>query len=1212
MKLHLNSDQIDELLRHTADNEPAQTADRKHQEDVRTHLRDCLSCQSRMRAHQQGRERLAGLKSSAVSTPSPQCPPDDVWIEVAAGIATQDSTNYLSHAVDCDHCGPLLHQASADFTEGLTPEEETKIAGLHSSTSKWQWMLAARLSSAAVSDPNERLPQPQGKLSRLAAFLSSWRLGFAAAVAAVAIFGTWFALHLEDGRSPEQMIANAYAEKRTLEIRIEGAPYVPLRQERGSDSEQSRMSRPALLKAEAEIAEHLKSNPENVVWLQASGRAGLLEGGVAATDQALAVLDKAQELDPNSHSISVDIASAYLLRGEIADRQEDVGRAIELLGKVLSSEPQNEIAQFNYPIALEKLNLKVQAVEAWEKFLQVHPASQWAEEARRRQKHTQEEIQNRSQRSGQPLRSIELLAAAFKEQRGPEIAGIDTRIEEYQDAALQQWLPAYFDSQGPQGTSLESLRTVLFGLATLSRDRHGDDWLKDLLAADRASPLTQEAVHSLSETERLIQTSDDEHAQAAAIRASLLFHRAGVRAGQLRAALDLILIYQLQHNSRKCEALAIALTKEQRASSYPWVQIESRLEEAACASTSDERALQLAEAAMSIAQQHRYPIAVLRAANFESGSYKAVGDRHRAWATSANFLRQFWAGTFPQMRGYNLLTNLHDLAEEQQQWFLETAVLQEAVPMIASHPNIAMRAFEEDRLGEAELRSGDVQRAESSYHAALALFARVPPGARRDALDAETEVGLAKAAMDSGQPGDAVRRLNRVRPSIAQIADDDLRMEFFQSSGIAEFRFGQQQLARTDLNAAIRLAEQGLRLVSSEVDRWKWRNRNELTYRAMVELELQSDPARALYEWEWFKGASLRFENRLNYMPTLRESALQAQTDNPTTLAGIPADTSLVSFAIFRDRASVWVSDRAQTQQLWISLPAHQLSLLIRILIQHCSDPESNLDTIRKEATELYTMLLQPIDPWIAGHRKLIIEPDGVLRSLPFEILVDSDGEYLGDRYAVTISPGIEYLRRSIELTAITSGSDISIIGNPIAPGWAPLPEAEQEARAVAALFSHPRLALGQIDLDGGVIHEIGRTQLFHFSGHASTNVQSAGLVIGGSGLLDAFHVEDSNRGRTQLVVLSACNSSRGSTGFFDDEDSFVRRLMEARVPTVVASRWLVDSSATSELMKRFYAPLLAGKSVSESLTAARRDIRSQPQFAHPFYWAGFSVFGRS
>ena len=106
MEIHLNSDQIDELLQSTADTEKDQAASRKHQEDARTHLRDCPSCQSRMRAHQQGMERLAGLKSSAVSTPGPQCPPDDVWIEVAAGIATQDSTNYLRHAVDCDHCGP--------------------------------------------------------------------------------------------------------------------------------------------------------------------------------------------------------------------------------------------------------------------------------------------------------------------------------------------------------------------------------------------------------------------------------------------------------------------------------------------------------------------------------------------------------------------------------------------------------------------------------------------------------------------------------------------------------------------------------------------------------------------------------------------------------------------------------------------------------------------------------------------------------------------------------------------------------------------------------------------------------------------------------------------------------------------------------------------------------------------------------------------------
>jgi CHAT domain-containing protein len=100
--------------------------------------------------------------------------------------------------------------------------------------------------------------------------------------------------------------------------------------------------------------------------------------------------------------------------------------------------------------------------------------------------------------------------------------------------------------------------------------------------------------------------------------------------------------------------------------------------------------------------------------------------------------------------------------------------------------------------------------------------------------------------------------------------------------------------------------------------------------------------------------------------------------------------------------------------------------------------------------------------------------------------------------------------------------------------------------------------------------------------------------------------------GRSQLVVLSACSTSRGSAGFFDDDDSMVRRLMEAGVPDVVASRWMVDSSSTALLMKSFYSQLLNEKPVAESLASAMQTLRAQPEFSHPYYWAGFSVFGRS
>jgi CHAT domain-containing protein len=774
-------------------------------------------------------------------------------------------------------------------------------------------------------------------------------------------------------------------------------------------------------------------------------------------------------------------------------------------------------------------------------------------------------------------------------------------------------LPGYFGSKSTREDSVRVQEAALKGLAETLKDDHGDSWLEDLLIAGRGSPTGQEAARSLAESERLIQASDNGPAQAAAMRASLLFDHIKIPAGSLRARLDLIMIDQLNHDNRKCAASAHSLSRQLQASSrYPWLEVQSHLEEAACASSSDPRALTLADSAMVTARRHQYPILAIRAANFKSGCYQAAGDWHHSWQASMDALRLFWGGAFPQQRGYNLLANLHDLAEAQQQWFLETAVLKEALPMIASDPDLSMRAFEENRLGEAELRTGDTKGAALSFREARELFARVSPGARRNALEAETEVGLARASLDSGRLIEAAHRFDQVRSSIHEFTDDELQLEFFQWSGIAALRLGRRPQAKGDLEAAVRLAARGSRLAESDIDRWSWRRRNEPAYRALVELDLQTDPSHALHDWQMFKGASLSGPNSAMKAQGGKIVAKDLGRDDDPAVVRLDPGVSYISYAMFQGRASVWLLDRSRSRQIWLSLPEPQTSLLIRRFVEHCSDPASNQGTIRRESAELYKMLLEPFEPWFRGDRALIIEPDGDLRHLPFEILVDSRGQYLGDRYAVSISPGIAYLHRSRAWIGLTPSSDASIVGNPIAPGWIPLPEAEQEARAIAALFLHPRLMIGNSDLDRRFFPELDQSQVFHFSGHASANVQSAGLALGGSALADAFRVQDSTRIHTQLVVLSACNSSLGSAGFFDDEDSFVLRLIGARVPDVVASRWMVDSSATSELMRSFYRALLAGQPASQSLSAARRDVRSQARFAHPYYWAGFSVFGQS
>lgn len=133
-------------------------------------------------------ERLALLKTNAPGTTGPQCPPEQVWLELAAGIVTQDAESRLSHAANCDQCGLLLRQAVADLAAELTPQEEAQISNLSSSTSAWRSSMAASLQDAQedlriAHTPIGRRP------SAFAALFSPFRLAFAAAIIGLIALG---------------------------------------------------------------------------------------------------------------------------------------------------------------------------------------------------------------------------------------------------------------------------------------------------------------------------------------------------------------------------------------------------------------------------------------------------------------------------------------------------------------------------------------------------------------------------------------------------------------------------------------------------------------------------------------------------------------------------------------------------------------------------------------------------------------------------------------------------------------------------------------------------------------------------------------------------------------------------------------------------------------------------------------------------------------
>jgi hypothetical protein len=99
---------------------------------------------------------------------------------------------------------------------------------------------------------------------------------------------------------------------------------------------------------------------------------------------------------------------------------------------------------------------------------------------------------------------------------------------------------------------------------------------------------------------------------------------------------------------------------------------------------------------------------------------------------------------------------------------------------------------------------------------------------------------------------------------------------------------------------------------------------------------------------------------------------------------------------------------------------------------------------------------------------------------------------------------------------------------------------------------------------------------------------------------------------KTEMVVLSACET--GLVGIKGKSDEFVGLaggFIRAGAKNVVASLWVVDDQATTELMEKFYTYLFEQNlEPSKALRQAQLDIKQEQHWKNPFYWGAFRVLG--
>jgi tetratricopeptide (TPR) repeat protein len=319
--------------------------------------------------------RLRSRVASPVARGS-ECPGENEWPLVAAGIKDREQAELLlRHAAACDHCGPLLRQSVEDFSDDLTPEEETMLARLESSQAKWQERTAGKLSKS----PRRWSLGAWFRAQLVPAHgIRTWAYaGGLALLAAVSYRG----LLLVQQPAIGDLLATAYTEQRTLDLRIPGAAHGPVRLVRGS-ADRSRLDRPrALLQGEARIARELAKAPASPTWLQAMGRADVLDWNYEA---AISSLQRALSIQPDSPSLMIDLASAYFERAEANNRMTDYAAAVELLNRVIKASPDDPVALFNRAVVEERMHCYDQAIQDWQRYLRVDSGSAWTAEARKR------------------------------------------------------------------------------------------------------------------------------------------------------------------------------------------------------------------------------------------------------------------------------------------------------------------------------------------------------------------------------------------------------------------------------------------------------------------------------------------------------------------------------------------------------------------------------------------------------------------------------------------------------------------------------------------------------------------------------------------------------------------------------------------------------------------------------------------------------------
>lgn len=391
------------------------------------------------------------------------------------------------------------------------------------------------------------------------------------------------------------------------------------------------------------------------------------------------------------------------------------------------------------------------------------------------------------------------------------------------------------------------------------------------------------------------------------------------------------------------------------------------------------------------------------------------------------------------------------------------------------------------------------------------------------------------------------------------------------------------------------------------------------------------------------------FERRPDPDPTLR-------SPKPVPLGAIqgliPDERTAVLEFLLGETSSVLFCIRRDTLDL-VDLPSGPaIDDAVAGFLSFLEDPSLAPDKGLPAARRLYRLLLAPAERCLGGPvDRLVIVPDGVLFRLPFEALALPDaGEkpaYLAERFVVSYAPSASSLAASAAMPNASYPKDALAFGISRYPRLAPGRSGSRPRTPGAVLDdvykrrgfeagSLPRVhdeiedlrkrvppGRGDFFEDEAATErvlkslDLRRYRLIHLACHAFSDetypLRSALRLASGEGEDEDGYLQVSEmydlRTSADLVVLSSCQTGRGTIVTNEGNLGLPRVLFYTGARSVLSSLWPVDDRASALFMKLFYDSYFGGLGKADALQSAKRSML-RTRFAHPFYWGSFVLTG--